>query len=89
MTLPEPKITEELVKKYDRAGPRYTSYPTAPIWSKEFGDNEWDAVLDVANGESNRSLALYALCDPGNLFAIFKQGNFELAGDQSVAIEKS
>lgn len=59
MTLPEPKITEELVKKYDRAGPRYTSYPTAPIWSKEFGDNEWDAVLDVANGESNRSLALY------------------------------
>jgi oxygen-independent coproporphyrinogen-3 oxidase len=27
----------ELIRKYDRPGPRYTSYPTAPEWSPEFG----------------------------------------------------
>jgi oxygen-independent coproporphyrinogen-3 oxidase len=27
----------ELIRKYDRPGPRYTSYPTAPEWSPGFG----------------------------------------------------
>ncbi|HVO18489.1 MAG TPA: oxygen-independent coproporphyrinogen III oxidase [Anaeromyxobacter sp.] len=27
----------ELIRKYDRSGPRYTSYPTAPAWSADFG----------------------------------------------------
>ena len=26
----------DLIRKYDRPGPRYTSYPTAPEWSPEF-----------------------------------------------------
>ena len=26
----------ELIKKYDRPGPRYTSYPTAPEWKDDF-----------------------------------------------------
>ena len=25
----------QLIKKYDRPGPRYTSYPTAPEWTVE------------------------------------------------------
>jgi oxygen-independent coproporphyrinogen-3 oxidase len=28
----------ELIKKYDRPGPRYTSYPTAPVWTEAFGE---------------------------------------------------
>ena len=24
---------ESLVQKYDQPGPRYTSYPTVPVWS--------------------------------------------------------
>jgi len=27
----------DLIRKYDRPGPRYTSYPTAPEWSGDFG----------------------------------------------------
>ncbi len=27
----------DLIRKYDRPGPRYTSYPTAPEWSPDFG----------------------------------------------------
>ena len=30
--MPEIDLTRELIKKYDVAGPRYTSYPTAPVW---------------------------------------------------------
>ncbi|MCB1760442.1 MAG: oxygen-independent coproporphyrinogen III oxidase [Gammaproteobacteria bacterium] len=48
----------ELIHKYDHAGPRYTSYPTAPQFHEGFGEREYrDAVA-----ESNRSgqpLSLY------------------------------
>ena len=26
---------ERLVKQYDQPGPRYTSYPTVPVWPRE------------------------------------------------------
>jgi oxygen-independent coproporphyrinogen-3 oxidase len=31
----------ELIKKYDRPGPRYTSYPTAPEWTDAFGPEQY------------------------------------------------
>ena len=31
----------ELIRKYDRPGPRYTSYPTAPEWTEAFGPAEY------------------------------------------------
>ncbi|HEY6004700.1 MAG TPA: oxygen-independent coproporphyrinogen III oxidase [Anaeromyxobacter sp.] len=31
----------ELIKKYDRPGPRYTSYPTAPEWTEAFGEAQY------------------------------------------------
>ncbi len=33
MQIPPP----DLIRKYDRPGPRYTSYPTAPEWRPDFG----------------------------------------------------
>jgi len=30
-------VTEQLLAKYNRPGPRYTSYPTAPVWKDDFG----------------------------------------------------
>ena len=32
-----PSITEELVRRYDIPAPRYTSYPTAPVWTESVG----------------------------------------------------
>ena len=29
-------LTKTLIKKYDIEGPRYTSYPTAPVWKRSF-----------------------------------------------------
>ncbi len=39
----------ELLKKYDRPGPRYTSYPTAPEWSPAFGEAQYQEHLARAD----------------------------------------
>ncbi len=55
-----PAIDPILLRRHDRPGPRYTSYPTAPQFSAGFGE----AQLREAVGESNgdpipRRLSLY------------------------------
>jgi oxygen-independent coproporphyrinogen-3 oxidase len=39
----------ELLKKYDRAGPRYTSYPTVPEWSDDFTGEKYMEALHNAS----------------------------------------
>lgn len=34
------QISDELLEKYNRPGPRYTSYPTAPVWKENFGPSD-------------------------------------------------
>jgi coproporphyrinogen III oxidase-like Fe-S oxidoreductase len=36
----ELRVSEEFLAKYNRPGPRYTSYPTAPVWNDAFGPDE-------------------------------------------------
>jgi len=48
----------ELLRKYDRAGPRYTSYPTAPEWSPAFGAVEYREHLARAERQGG-PLSLY------------------------------
>ena len=42
-------VDASLIKKYDRAGPRYTSYPTVPAWSHDYTGEQADAALARAN----------------------------------------
>jgi len=48
----------ELIRKYDRPGPRYTSYPTAPEWSESFGPKEFSEALERAD-EQQGPLSIY------------------------------
>jgi oxygen-independent coproporphyrinogen-3 oxidase len=48
----------ELIDRYDRPGPRYTSYPTVPNWSPSFGSTEYQAAL--ARTGNDGTFALYA-----------------------------
>ncbi len=41
----------DLIRKYDRPGPRYTSYPTAPEWTDAFGPSEYERHLARAEAE--------------------------------------
>lgn len=48
-----------LLRKYDRPGPRYTSYPTAPMWQNEIGVDTYSAALNQAGHKATMPLALY------------------------------
>jgi oxygen-independent coproporphyrinogen-3 oxidase len=48
----------ELIKKYDRPGPRYTSYPTAPEWSDAFGPKDYEEHLARADAQGG-PLSIY------------------------------
>jgi len=56
-------LTADLLERYDVTGPRYTSYPTAPQWSDDFGPDDWADALDASNRPaadgSARPLSLY------------------------------
>ncbi len=50
----------ELLKKYDRPGPRYTSYPPAPAFSKDFGPEDYkNAIIENNLANSTADLSLY------------------------------
>jgi len=48
----------ELIRKYDKAGPRYTSYPTAVQFHEEFGATQYQELAQGSNA-SGKPLSLY------------------------------
>lgn len=49
-----------LLEKYDRPGPRYTSYPTVPAWTDAFGPADFEAkLLEAARRGPDAPLSLY------------------------------
>ena len=53
-------IDVELLRKYDRPGPRYTSYPTAPVFTPSFGAKEYREEIERTNSpDANSDLSLY------------------------------
>jgi oxygen-independent coproporphyrinogen III oxidase len=49
-----------LLRKYDKPGPRYTSYPTAPLFSSSFTvENYRNEILSTNSPESNSDISLY------------------------------
>jgi oxygen-independent coproporphyrinogen-3 oxidase len=58
--LANPRFDADLLRRYDRPGPRYTSYPTAPRFSPRFGETELRAAAEASNGDPiPRRLSLY------------------------------
>ena len=41
----------EILPRYVGAGPRYTSYPTVPAWTTEFGREEHETALRGFGGD--------------------------------------
>src|SRR5690554_313301 len=56
----QPHFDAGLLRRYDRPGPRYTSYPTAPRFNAEFGEAELREAAMASNGDPiPRRLSLY------------------------------
>ncbi len=50
----------DLLRRYDRPGPRYTSYPTAPQFSADFGVDALHRAIQDSNGDPiPRRLSIY------------------------------
>jgi oxygen-independent coproporphyrinogen-3 oxidase len=41
-------VSGEFLARYNRPGPRYTSYPTAPVWNDAFGPDDLERVHEEA-----------------------------------------
>jgi oxygen-independent coproporphyrinogen III oxidase len=70
----ELSVSEEFVERYNRPGPRYTSYPTAPVWTDSFGPGDYESAIDEANRQASpvslymhlpfcESLCLFCACN--------------------------
>ena len=56
-----PPFDADLLRRYDRPGPRYTSYPTAPQFGASFGPLEFARAARASNDDPNpRRLSGYA-----------------------------
>ena len=65
-------VTQQILDRYNVAGPRYTSYPTAPEWVDSFGPADYEQALVQSNElRPARPLSLYThlpFCDRLCLF---------------------
>lgn len=53
------KFDIELLKRFDKPGPRYTSYPTAPLFSVKYSARDLENDLIANNLNSDSPLSLY------------------------------
>ena len=54
-----PAVTTELMRRYDRQGPRYTSYPTAVEFQENLDDAIYTNLLAAANKRDSEPLSIY------------------------------
>lgn len=52
-------ITPEVLARYNKPGPRYTSYPTVPAWTSEFGEEDYREALHELASRSSDALSVY------------------------------
>ena len=67
-------VGEDFVNRYNRPGPRYTSYPTAPVWTDSYGPADFEAAMQSAEAKHSpvslymhlpfcESLCLFCACN--------------------------
>jgi len=52
-------IDKDLIKKYNQAGPRYTSYPPANHFTESFSGDDYLGLLEASNHQEPQSISLY------------------------------
>jgi oxygen-independent coproporphyrinogen III oxidase len=79
----ELSVGEEFVTRYNRPGPRYTSYPTAPVWTDSYGPNDFEEAMQTA--EAKRSpVSLYMHLPFCESLCLFCACNVIIRKDKSV-----
>jgi oxygen-independent coproporphyrinogen-3 oxidase len=79
------QITDATLEKYNRPGPRYTSYPTAPVWKEDFGPDDLESFYARAEKEAT-PLSLYMHIPFCESLCLFCACNVSIQKDKKVAI---
>src|SRR5580704_14682454 len=78
------EISEAFLEKYNRPGPRYTSYPTAPVWQDNFGPDDLEQFYARAN-EDRTPVSLYMHLPFCESLCLFCACNVVITKDHAVA----
>jgi oxygen-independent coproporphyrinogen-3 oxidase len=78
-------VSEHLLEKYNRPGPRYTSYPTAPVWKDDFGPDDLEESYTRAEALAT-PLSLYMHIPFCESLCLFCACNVSIQKDKSVAV---
>jgi oxygen-independent coproporphyrinogen-3 oxidase len=80
----ELRVSEEFLTRYNRPGPRYTSYPTAPVWSDSFGPADLQKVHQEAE-RAKTPVSLYMHIPFCESLCLFCACNVIIQKDKNVA----
>ena len=79
------EVLRERIARYDRPGPRYTSYPTAPIWQESFSAIDFEAALR-GSADAPEPLALYVHVPYCESLCTYCACNRVISRDHAVAL---
>jgi oxygen-independent coproporphyrinogen-3 oxidase len=80
----ELRVSEEFLARYNRPGPRYTSYPTAPVWNDAFGPDDLEKVHEQAD-RARTPVSLYMHIPFCESLCLFCACNVIIQKDKGVA----
>jgi oxygen-independent coproporphyrinogen III oxidase len=78
-------VSQEFLARYNRPGPRYTSYPTAPVWNDAFGPDDLEKVHAAAEA-ARTPLSLYMHLPFCESLCLFCACNVIIQKDKSVSL---
>ena len=78
-------ISDEILEKYNRPGPRYTSYPTAPVWKDDFGPEDLEERFARADKQAT-PVSLYMHLPFCESLCLFCACNVSIQKDKAVTI---
>jgi len=79
------QVSEALLERYNKPGPRYTSYPTAPVWREDFGPDDFEAYCARAEARGT-PVSLYMHLPFCESLCLFCACNVSIQKDKSVTI---
>ncbi len=79
------QISDEFLEKYNRPGPRYTSYPTAPVWKDDFGPDDLEQCFAAADQRAT-PVSLYMHIPFCESLCLFCACNVSIQKNKDVAI---
>jgi len=79
------QISDAVLERYNRPGPRYTSYPTAPVWKDDVGPDDLEGFYAQADAKGT-PVSLYMHIPFCESLCLFCACNVSIQKDKNVAI---